>query len=182
MTSVLVLHHCEFSSHIDSLFAKGPGTMRRVDMEAFEVEVDVPTDDRDVWFFKGLSVPVVNHLLRVVSCQSQTPFEKELSIELIRQHTVPYDDMTFDVNGENLQVVYSIKDIELSKFRQSIIGPQGIALYEREIPHFGPILVYKAARTETETNEDLIVSRKMLPIHSDVAAIREALKALNFGA
>jgi len=67
-------------------------------------------------------------------------------------------------------------------FRHSIIGPQGVALYEKGMPHFGPILVYKAERTETEHNENLIVSRKMLPIHSDVTAIREALSVLNFGA
>ena len=156
--------------------------MRRVDMEAFEVKVDVPTDDRACWLFKGLSAPVVNHVLRVISCQSETPFDEELSIDLIRQHTVPYDDMIFNVNGEELQVVYSIKDIEVSKFRKSIIGPQGIALYEKGIPHFGPILVYKAVRTETEINDDIVVSRKMLPIHSDVAEIRKTLSTLNFGA
>ena len=95
---------------------------------------------------------------------------------------MPYDDMIFNVNGEELQVVYSIKDIEVSKFRKSIIGPQGIALYEKGIPHFGPILVYKAVRTETEINDDIVVSRKMLPIHSDVAEIRKTLSTLNFGA
>ena len=95
---------------------------------------------------------------------------------------VAYDDMTFNVNAEELQVVYSIKDIHISMFRRSIIGPEGIALYEKEMPHFGPILVYKAERTETEHNEDLIVSRRMLPIRSDVTAIRKVLSALNFGA
>lgn len=156
--------------------------MRRVDMEAFEVQVDVPTDVRDTWFFKGLSNPVVNHVLRVISSASDFRYLEELTDNLIREHTVAYDDMTFNVNAEELQVVYSIKDIHNSMFRRSIIGPEGIALYEKEMPHFGPILVYKAERTETEHNEDLIVSRRMLPIRSDVTAIRKVLSALNFGA
>eukprot|EP00966_Prymnesium_polylepis_P238001 5504305-Prymnesium_polylepis.1 len=99
MTSVLVLHHSEFSSHIDYLFDNGPGKMRRVDMEAFQVDVDVPDDVRDTWFFKGLSVPVVNHVLRVISCKSQFPFEEELSIDLIRQHTVPWHDLQCEYRG-----------------------------------------------------------------------------------
>lgn len=176
--SVIVMHNSDYAGHIDKLFASGPSVMKRVNFESFEVEVDVPTDDRCTWFFKGLSVPVINHLLRVVSCQSENPFgDKELTKEQVQHYTVPFDDVPFKVGEEELHVVYSIKDIEISKLRRAMIGPENVCLYEKDIPHFGPILVYKCAQTEIE-NEDtsLTVVNEMLPIQSDVASIMRMLE------
>jgi len=66
----------------------------------------------------------------------------------MRMETVPYDDMPFVMDhGEELHIVYSIKSIR-SRFRTCVMGPQGVSLYESDIPHFGPIYVYRCERKE----------------------------------
>jgi hypothetical protein len=182
MTSVLLLHHSDYAGHIDQQFAEGSGMIKRIDLEALEVRVDVPYDDRRTWFFKGLSVPVVNHLLRVISEHSACPFDSDLGEEDLRNHTVPYDDMTFQVGGEELQVVYSIQDVQSSKLRRAMVGPHGIALYEQNAPHFGPILVYRCEKSEIQNDDaSITIVTQLLPVMSDIASIRSALCTLNFG-
>lgn len=180
--SVYVLHNCDYGGIVDRMFHAGVGKMKRLDAQTFEIEADILVDDRTTWFFKGMSVPVVNHLLKVVSCRSNVAYTHDLSMDAIRAETVPYDDMSFTVNGEDLQVVYSIQDALSSRFRQSMIGPDSIALYEREQIHFGPILVYKCKRDEImHDDSSWHVVHRMLPIESDVCEIHNALEGLNFG-
>ena len=182
---VLLFHNADYAGYLDTKFNQGPGKFTRVDTDVIKIETDVQLDKRPscTWFFKGLSLPVINHLLRVISNCSNNPYTTDLTFEEIRAHTVPYDDMLFNTeDGEELHVVYSIKDIQSSKFRQAVIGPQNVSLYEKDMPHFGPIYVYKSIREEimlADTSIEII--HTMIPIDSQINNIQRALESLCFG-
>ena len=86
--------------------------------------------------------------------------------------------MPFQTQTEkDLFVAYSIKDL-LHPFRQLLIGPESVSLYEKDIPHFGPIYVFRA---RLEYNDDENVKFHMLDIESSVDEILSVLETLNFG-
>ena len=180
----LLFHNDEFQSVLDNECKVHCNVMKRVHYCALSVKIDTPDDERSPWFFKGLSGPLVNKVLRVISAHSEEPYVADLDNEALKEEMVPFDDMPFkvDASGEELHVVYSIKSVR-SQFRKSIIGPLGVHLYESDIPHFGPIYVYKCNEEETrdEFGEDTIV-RKMRPIESPIKDVLETLRKLNFGA
>ena len=158
--------------------------LRRVHYCALSVKIDVNNDERSPWFFKGLSASSASQVLRTISAHSEEPYEADLDEESLKEETVPYDDMPFKVEatGEELHVVYSIASLR-SRFRKSIIGPQGVSLYESDLPHFGPIYVYKCSEfhTQDEFGEFTIV-RRMRSIESSIADVMDTLRGLNFGA
>ena len=172
-----LFHHSDFYGHFD----ESKGSIRQIDMNTLSIDIDVPIDNRSTWFFKGLSTSTVNYLLQSLSCQSDVTFEN-LSENAIRALTVPYDDMSFSVGDENLQVVYSIKDIESSPFRRCIVGPHEVQLYEKGIPHFGPIIVYKSKSREKEKDDgSLEIVHELQNIESSTTDILKAISVLNFG-
>jgi hypothetical protein len=96
--------------------------------------------------------------------EKRVNFMRALSHENIQNLTVPYDDKTCTIDGEELHVVYSIASLD-SPFRRGIMGPQGAHLYEKDIPHFGLIYVYRSERTEHESDDgELRVQHKRLSI------------------
>ena len=109
----------------------------------------------------------------------------DLSDDEIRCHSVPYDCQLLKVGNEDLYLCYSIKSINNSNLRKSCIGPHGVSLYETDIPHFGPILVFKGTRTEVneEDTEDtsIAVCKNNEYIGSNIDDIKKSLRNLNFG-
>ena len=180
----LLFHNAEFQTVLDEKCRNARNVLKRVHSCALSVTIDVTDDERSPWFFKGLSPSLVNQVLQILSAHSEEPYRANLDDEALLEETVPFDDMPFkvDASGEELHVVYSIKSLR-SQFRKSIIGPQGMNLYESDIPHFGPIYVYKCNEKETldEFNE-LEIVRQMRPIKSPIKDILKTLCNLNFGA
>lgn len=169
----LLLHHSEFSTVLDK--QSDNDVLCRVHPCAMQVKLDMDKDHRFPWIFRGLSVKRVNHVLGVLSCVRERAY-KDLNEEDLQQVFTPYDAMPFNTNTENdLFVAYSIKYLS-DPFRQLLIGPEGVSLYEQNIPHFGPIYVFKA-RMEYGDN----VKFHMLEIESSVDEILSVLRTLNFG-
>lgn len=176
---IYVFHNSDYAGCIDKQFSSD---MKRIDMEAFSVEADVLVDDRDTWMFKGCSNKTVNKLLKVISVYSEDSYVTDLSDDEIRVQTVPYDCQLFKVGNEDLYVCYSIKSIKNSKLRKSCIGPQDVSLYEKDIPHFGPILVFKGTRSEVnEEDTSITVITNIEYIESNIEDIKKSLSNLNFG-
>lgn len=175
-----LFHHDEFCGHLDD---KNISNIRRVDLQTLSIDIDKPIDNRGTWAFKGLSASTVSKLLHVISSHcSHITFKTSLSENDIRELTVPYDDMLFSVNEEELHVVYSISNINESSLRRCIMGPHNIHLYEKEIPHFGPIIVYKSTQREEERgDEGVLIIHQMQDIVSSPTDIVKALSSLNFG-
>ena len=148
--SALILHHEDFASQDKGLDHE---RLCRVDSCAIQVQLDTMTDDKYPWMFRGLSVEAVNHVLNVLSGM-RNRFYKDLSEKALQEFFTPYDAMPFQTKTEqDLFVSYSIKDI-LHPFRQLLIGPESVSLYERGLPHFGPIYVFRA-RLEYNENENV---------------------------
>ena len=145
---------------------------------ALRVECDTPVDRDPVWLFRGLSTQRVNSLFQVLSCAGKTDsIPNKMNHEDLQQFFTPYDAMPFTTSEEhNLFVAYSIKDIS-SPVRQMIMGPDSVSLYEKGIPHFGPIYVFKA---QLEYDDDGLAYH-MLDIKSSANDILCALEYLNFG-
>lgn len=173
-----LFHHADFCGH---LYEVGQSNIHRVDMHTLSIDIDIPIDDRSTWLFKGLSTSTVNNLLQTISFHQKEISFENLSDDAIRRLTVPYDDMLFRVGDEELQVAYSIRDIETSPFRRCIIGPHGVHLYEKDIPHFGPIIVYKSNRREEERDDGLNIVHAFEDIVSSPTEILKAMSLLNFG-
>lgn len=176
----LLFHNAEFQSVIDDECKRYRDVVRRVHCCALSIKIDVTNDDRWPWFFKGLSTSLVNQVLRIISVESEEPYDADLDDDSFQEEMVPFDDMPFqvDASGEELHVVYSIKSLR-SKFRMSIVGPQGVSLYESDIPHFGPIYVYRCDETQDEFGATIV--RRVRPIESPIEDILETLRGLNFG-
>ena len=148
-----LFHHDEFAFPIDRVLKRSSWRyiMERVSPECLSIDVDESTDERFPNFFKFLSDRRVNYILRTVMGHNEPDSRKNymhsLSTDELQNLTVPYDDMMCTVDGEDLHVVYSIAPID-SPFRKGITGPSGTQLYERNMPHFGLIYVYRSERTE----------------------------------
>ena len=171
-----LFHHSDFCGHIDE---SSQSNIRRVDMHTLSIDIDIPIDDRSTWLFKGLSASTVNNLLHVISSHQTDISFKSLSDNAIRQLTVPYDDMLFRVGDEELQVVYSIRDIETSPFRRCIIGPHDVQLYEKNFPLFGPFFVYKSNRREEESAFALLIVHELQDIVSSPTEILKAMSLIS---
>lgn len=184
-TSAFVFHNAEFSAALQDAIRKLDADsphIRQATLYALEVALDVPTDDRDLVFFKGLSARAASALLRVVSCHSDEPYRADMTPAQLRNETMPFDDMPFVVEetGEDLNVVYSIQSMR-ERFRQCIIGPQSVELYEHDVPHFGVIWVYAADKEEVDEKHETRIVRTMQPIRSTPEQIFDTLETLNFG-
>lgn len=181
----LLFHNEEFQALLDSVRRRAQrDILRRVHLCALSVNIDVKDDERSPWFFKGLSASSANQVLQTISVHSEEPYVDDLDEESLKQETVPFDDMPFTVgpSGEALHVVYSIASLR-SRIRASIIGPQGVSLYESDIPHFGPIYVYKCEEHEAQDEfGELTIVRRMRPIQSPINDVLDTLRTLNFGA
>ena len=180
----LLFHNAEFQTVLDEKCRNARNILKRVNSCALSVTIDVTNDDRSPWFFKGLSPSLVNQVLQILSAHSEEPYRGTLDDEALMEEMVPFDDMPFkvDASGEELHVVYSIKSLR-SQFRKSIIGPQGVNLYESDIPHFGPIYVYKCKEKETlDELGELSIVRQMCSIESPINDVLNTLCELNFGA
>lgn len=170
MACGLLLHNSEFAPYL-----KLTRDMQRVDAECVKVRLDVPHDARTTWFFRGLSVSLTSSLLRTIGCLAETA--ADMSHDKIQHETVPYDDVAFTCCGEALRVVYSI-GAPTCRFRQSIVGPQNVSLYEPGVDHFGPVFVYKCSECVDAlgNDDDAPMTRVMLPIQSSSSDIVHALK------
>ena len=179
----LLFHNADFQFVLDDKCRDHRHVLNRVHPCALSVTIDVMNDERSPWFFKGLSTFMVNLLLQIISAHSEEPYKANLDDESLKVEMVPFDDMPFtvDATGEELHVVYSIKSLR-SQFRKSIIGPQGVNLYESDIPHFGPIYVYKCKEKETlDEFGELSIVRQMGFIESPIKDVLKTLCDLNFG-
>ena len=178
-----IFHNDEFALPIDNLLRRTGARyfMQRINKECLCVQPDMPTDERFPCFFKCLSDERVNHVLRTIlghgDPASRRARKHNLNHDQIQSLTVPYDDKTFAIDGEDLHVVYSIAPLD-SPFRRGIIGPQGVHLYENDIPHFGPIYVYRSERTEHEdANGAHIAQHSCLPIMTPPDRIIQVLRS-----
>lgn len=173
--SALIFHHGDFAFQLDKEL--DGERLRRVDSCAIQVQLDTMIDDKYPWMFRGLSVEAVNHVLNVLSRMRNRSYN-DLSEKALKEFFTPYDAMPFQTKTEkDLFVAYSIKD-PLHPFRQLLIGPESVSLYEKDIPHFGPIYVFRA---RLEYNDDENVKFHMLDIESSVDEILSVLETLNFG-
>jgi len=171
----LILHHNEFepllNAHLDNV------VLARAHTCAIKVTLDIEKDTRYPWLFHGLSEKRVNYVLRVLSHMRQQTY-RDMNQQELRIFFTPYDAMPFKTDTEeDLFVAYSIKNIS-SPFRQLMIGPESVSLYEKDIPHFGPIYVFRA-RLEYIDGE--VPVYHMLEIQSSVDEILSVLECLNFG-
>ena len=171
----LILHHDEFATLLNEHLDKD--VLTRAHRCAIKVTLDIQQDAKYPWLFHGLSEERVNYVLKVLSHVRQQPC-RNMNQEELKLFFTPYDAMPFKTDTEeDLFVAYSIKNIS-SPFRQLIIGPESVSLYEKDIPHFGPIYVFRA-RMEYIDGEDPVYN--MLDIQSGVDEILSALEGLNFG-
>lgn len=172
----LLFHHSEFANALDAHLDND--ILQRVHLCAVRIELDDVQDTKFPWLFRGLSVQRVNQIMHVLSRMRQLSYYDSDEDELKRLVT-PYDAMPFKTNTEDdLFVSYSIKDVT-DPFRQLILGPHSVSLYEPDIPHFGPIYVFRA-RVEERSSEESLVYR-MMEIQSGPEEILSALQRLNFG-
>ena len=120
-----------------------------------------------------MSHELTNDVLKMISSVSEDPLTGDLDEEKIKQLFIPYDTMPFTTrSGEVLRVGYSIAPLP-SRFRSWMVGPWGVSLYEKNMPHFGAIYVFAC-----EEEEKAI---RLLPITSNVDEIIDSLQSLNFG-
>lgn len=174
MVSALLVHNSDYAGHIDAAFKMSKGKVSRAHTCAIRIQLDFEIEDRFPWLFKGLSVETTNDVFKIISSVSEDPLTTDLDETEIKELCVPYDAMPFTTkSGEQLRVGYSIKPLP-SRLRSWILGPQGVSLYEKGIPHFGPIYIFAC----TEEEENL----RLLPITSTVDDIIDSLCVLNFGA
>lgn len=172
----LIFHHDEFATLLNKHLDKD--MLTRAHRCAIKVTLDIQQDAKYPWLFQGLSVQRVNYIMKVFSCMREQTY-RDKNEEELKLFFTPYDAMPFKTDTEDdLFVAYSIKDIR-SQFRQLMIGPEFVSLYEKDIPHFGPIYVFRA-RMEYTDNEDPVYH--MLEIQSSVDEILSVLERLNFGA
>lgn len=176
-----VFHHSEFARPIDRHLATHASRyfMTRVDLECIRVDVDLQCDERDVWFFRCLSLARTNHVLRAMLGHANSAHRmlKALSTEELLDMTVPYDDITMTVDGEELHVVYSIADSISSAFRRGIVGPEHVTLYEPDLPHFGLFYVYGCDRIEKEMPDtSLKITHLWRPIKASPNRVLAALR------
>ena len=149
----------------------------RVHSCAMRVEIDNLEDNKYPWLFRGLSVERVNYILSVLFRMQQRVYS-HLNEAQLKSLFTPYDAMLFDTDTEkDLTVAYCIKNF-LDPFRQLLTGPHCVSIYELDMPHFGPIYVFRA---RPEYDEDDVLTFHMLEIKSTVDEILSALKRLNFG-
>jgi hypothetical protein len=168
----LLIHSPDYAGLIDEHF---DDDISRMNTYAIRVELDYTSDDRPTWLFKGLTVGRTNKLLKSISSRSLQPFVHDMDENMIRHLCTPYDAMSFTTDiGERLSVAYCIAPLT-SRLRTCILGPTGISLYEKYIPHFGPIYVYRSEQSDGACH-------KFLPIESSVDEILNVLSTLNFGA
>ena len=171
----LILHHSDFGFSLDECL--DGAILERVHSCAMKVELDHLNDNTFPWLFRGLSVQRVNHVLTVLSRMRQRVY-CYLNEEQLKHVFTPYDAMPFKTEVEDdLFVAYSIKDLN-DPFRQLLIGPENVSLYERDIPHFGPIYVYRVRVDYTDEEQP---EYHMLEIKSSVDDILSVLERLNFG-
>lgn len=175
-----IFHHSDYAPSIDK-HLKQTGSryfMKRINHECIRVDIDKETDERSPFFFKFLSVKRINHVLRAIMGHHDPNmrFKQALSDEKLQMFTIPYDDKKHTIEGEELHVVYSIASLN-SPFRKGIVGPQGVHLYEHDIPHFGIVYVYRSECTEYEdTYTELHIKHKWIPIETSANLILRALK------
>lgn len=167
----LFFHHHEYTTSF-----KLPNGCRRVHSSAIAIELDEPVNTRYPWLFRGLSVSRVNDVLESLSAMKNKTY-KTMDEEDIKTVCTPYDAMHFKTpSGEDLFVAYSIAGIQ-HPFRNLIIGPENVSLYEKDVPHFGPIFVFRA----TMEHMDDHTTFHMNQIESSVDEILTTLEGLNFG-
>ena len=169
-----LFHHSDFAP---SIGAHLPYFMTRVNLECIRIEVDQPCDDRSPQFFRFLTDRRANHVLRAVMGHNdpELRFKTALDAEDLKRYTIPYDAMPVTVDGEDLTVAYSIKSPD-APIRRGIMGPHCVRLYESEIPHFGPIFVYRSEKREYDTEGDFVVEHKWLEMKTSPERICECLR------
>ena len=176
MTHGLLLHHASYAGRIDDELGRVLG-LDRAHPCALRIPLDVQRETRFPWLFKGLTCARTNQVLNIISSASAHPLVKELNEEQLKALCVPYDAMPFvTLSGrEDLTVAYSIAQLT-SPLRTWFLGPEGVALYEKNLAyHYGPVYVF--ASKPVGDFDDL----QLLPIRSDVEDILESLRHLNFG-
>lgn len=172
----LLFHHSEFANSLDAWL--GDVTIQRVHVCALQIEVDDEHDTKFPWLFRGLSVQRVNQIMHLLSRMRQWSY-CDLDEDQLKCLVTPYDAMPFQTDKEdNLYVSYCIKDVT-DPFRQLILGPHSVSLYEPDIPHFGPIYVFRACVQDGASGEAPVY--RMLEIESSPDEILSALERLNFG-
>lgn len=180
-----IFHNDEFAPSIDRCTARTMSNyfMKRISPECLQVDVDRRTDDRFPVFFKFCSDRRVNGILRNVLGHNDRKncinAMRALSHDEIQSVTIPFDDKTCTICGEELHVVYSIASLN-TPFRKGIMGPQGVHLYERDVPHFGLIYVYRSERTDHETADgELRVQHARLPVTVSPTDILDFLRSVD---
>jgi hypothetical protein len=177
-----IFHHADFAPSINRQLKRNGVRhfITRIDSECLFVKVDHSTDDRFPNFFRFFSDQRVNHILRTIMGHNNTKNRKRYmyarSRKQIQEFTVPYDDKSCEIDGENLHVVYSIAELN-APIRRDIMGPHGTHLYEKDIPHFGLIYVYRSERTEHDVNGEFRVEHKWLPITTPPDRILNVLRS-----
>lgn len=177
-----ILHHSDFTPPIDRVLCNTKTHfMERINIECLRVQPDMPTDERYPVFFKCLSNERVNHVLDTIlghnDPASRAARKNPLTHDQMQRLTIPYDDKTCTIDGEELHVVYSIADLN-SPFRKGIVGPHGVELYEKEAPHFGLIYVYRSERTEQEDEfGERVAQHRWLPIKTLPERIVEVMRS-----
>ena len=178
-----IFHHDELAPSIDKLLRRTNthSFMERINIECLRVQPDMSTDKRLPVFLKCLSDERVNHVLRTIlghnDPASRAKRMNSLTHDQIQELTVPYDDKTCSIDGEELHVVYSIAPLD-SPFRKGIVGPHGVHLYEKDAPHFGLIYVYCSEHTEQEDgNGDYVGQHTWLPIKTPPERIIEVMRS-----
>ena len=150
-----VFTHSEFSPHIVS---KMPYFMKKKTIECFEIDIDMPVDARFPCLFRFLSNNRQNAVLRAIMGHNdpRLRFKTALNDEALKEYTVPYDAMEVEIDNEQLTIAYSIKD-PTALIRRGIMGPHGVRVYESDMPHFGPIFVYRTEKKEYVNELDELI-------------------------
>ena len=166
------MHGPAYREQMDAASPGRRARVRRVHECAIRIEHDVCVEARAGWLFQGLSYETTNDVLRICSHGSAEPFTTDLDGEDMYKFCTPCNAMPFETEyGEKLQVSYSTAPLT-SPFRHYLLGPDDVALAEKHVtPQYGPVYVFKA-----EGDGDAM---RMLPIHSDVDTILDALRTLS---
>ena len=179
---VLLFHNHDFEHHFNP-----SDVFSRAHRCAIKIEIDEPVDTKFPWFFRGLSVSRANAVFQALIAlpsNDKNKLKKTLGYDMdeeeIQKTSTPYDAMNFKTpSGEDLVVAYSIAK-PTHPFRQLVVGPDKVNLYEKDIPHFGPILVFR--ENIVYFDDDRMPEHHLGEIESSVDEILGALEGLHFGA